>query len=243
MMTFCWHPHDIILVNNIRTHYNSTKSSISTHIWPLWIHWITTNRSCWWWTHQSLIEEEECVWKLVCAVRACLYTVLYIQYACMNPGICLCVYSMSVLLVQVRMHSTINYFSCVHRRVHVCVWVLCMYKHVANIISSTHMHGCVQSTSVWVCGVCLNMCVLGCCRQVEDCLPPEGLSLPAACGNHGALPGYKPLVCTDKKTWRAKINYLQADPCTPRLAWHFSCIKCHYLWSHPIYCLFYWSTV
>lgn len=87
------------------------------------------------------------------------------------------------------------------------------------------------------------MCVCGCCRQVEDCLPPEGLSLPAACGNHGALPGYKPLVCTDKKTWRAKINYLQADPCTPRLAWHFSCIKCHYLWSHPFYCLFYLSTV
>lgn len=87
------------------------------------------------------------------------------------------------------------------------------------------------------------MCVCGCCRQVEDCLPPEGLPLPAACGNHGALPGYKPLVCTDKKTWRAKINYLQADPCTPRLAWHFSCIKCHYLWSHPFYCLFYLSAV
>lgn len=117
---------------------------------------------------------------------------------------------------------------------HMCVFSTYKCKHLVSIVPSVHMHGA---------GICLCLCACACCRQVEDCLPPEGLSLPAACGNHGALPGYKPLVCTDKKTWRAKINYLQADPCTPRLAWHFSCIKCHYLWSHPFYCLFYWSAV
>lgn len=72
-------------------------------------------------------------------------------------------------------------------------------------------------TPVCVCVcVCAHTCAFLCyysSRQGKDWLPPEGLWLPAACGNHGALPGYKPSVCTDKQTWRAKINYLQAHPC------------------------------
>lgn len=129
---------------------------------------------------------------------------------------------------------------CLHQ--HVRVFNMYMCKHLVSITSSIYTRLPLCSRLPCVC-ICLFVRVCGCCRQVEDCLPPEGLSLPAACGNHGALPGYKPLVCTDKKTWRAKINYLQADPCTPRLAWHFSCIKCHYLWSHPFYCLFYLSAM
>lgn len=60
-----------------------------------------------------------------------------------------------------------------------------------------------------------------CCfsfRQRDDWLLPEGLFLPAECGNHGTLPGYKAPVCTNKQTWRAKINDLQAHPC---MLWHF----------------------
>lgn len=176
-----------------------------------------------------------CVRVCVCAV-ATVFTICTHESGHMSLCVCLAL----SLLADASAHANINNLSYVRAYVRVCI--LYMYKHVANILSSVHMHACVQPTSAWA-RVCLNMCVRGCCRQVEDCLPPEGLSLPAACGNHGALPGYKPLVCTDKKTWRAKINYLQADPCTPRLAWHFSCIKCHYVWSHQIYCLFYLSTV
>lgn len=72
----------------------------------------------------------------------------------------------------------------------------------------------VQSYVYCECPVCV--CVFLCCfssRQEKDWLPPEALWFPAACGNHGALPGYKPPVCTDKQTWRAKINYSQAHPC------------------------------
>lgn len=108
----------------------------------------------------------------------------------------------------------INYFAHVGTPTHALTCAFSMYKcrHTVSINSHAYMRAACAAD---------HGCVRGCCWQVENCLPPEGLRVPAACGNHGALPGYKPLVCTDKKTWRAKINYLQADPCTPRLAWHF----------------------
>ena len=89
--------------------------------------------------------------------------------------------------------------------------------------TDVYMYACaLMLACVCVC-VCVFVCVYVCMRDAATgrleivSLLRVPLSLQHV-GNRGALPGYKPLVCTDKTTWRAKINYLQADPCTPRLA-------------------------
>lgn len=143
----------------------------------------------------------------VCSV-ATVYTVCL--HETMHMSLCVQVSLSLSECACVCTHAIQNNFVCVCVCVEVCaatfaglcMHLVCTCANISSVSFARYTRMCSRLLLLLLLRdrVCLFMCVCACCRRVEDCLPPEGLSLPAACGNHGALPGYKPLVCTDKKT-------------------------------------------